>query len=291
MENRIMPRTITLEQLSEDYTRIAQAIEYIENNHREQPDLKKIASSVYLSEYHFQRLFTRWVGVSPKRFLQFLTVQNAKRLLRESKSLLETAYASGLSGTGRLHDLFLSAEAVTPGTFKNRGAGLLITYGEHPSPFGRCLLSVTDRGICGLSFVDDERRDHALFDLPLMYPAADFRKDADATRPIVEKIFSGERNTPGPPLRLFAMGTNFQLKIWEALLHIPEGAAVTYEQIARSIGIPGAARAVGNAVALNPISYLIPCHRVIRNSGIIGKYQWGTTRKKLLLAYESAHVV
>ena len=277
-----------LDQSSEDYTRIRNAIEFIVRNRLRQPGLNEIAESVHLSKYHFQRIFTRWAGISPKRFMQFLTVQHAKQVLDQSKSTLETAFETGLSSTSRLHDLFVAAEAITPGAYKNRGAGLTIVYGFHASPLGPCLLSVTDKGICWLSFADNNYRDSALNDLYIMFPGASFRSDRTVTQPFMEKIFPPDHRMPGERFNLYVTGTNFQIKVWQALLTIPPGAALTYADIARFIGHPGAARAVGNAVASNPVSYLIPCHRVIRKSGIIGNYRWGTIRKRALLARESA---
>lgn len=278
----------SFKQSSEDYHRIGQAIEFIENNRGNQPELKEIAKSVHLSEFHFQRMFKRWIGISPKRFLQYLTVEHVKSLISESKNMLEVTFEAGLSSSSRLHDLFLAAEAVSPGSFKNRGAGLKISYGIHPSPFGPCLISVTEKGICGLSFADDEYRNAAMADLPLMYPKAEFTEDKAATSRYMEKIFPLNDRIPEDPLKVFVMGTNFQIKVWQALINIPPGMVMTYNDIGRLVGVKRGGRAVGNAVALNPVSYIIPCHRVIRESGVIGKYQWGTTRKKALLAWESS---
>jgi AraC family transcriptional regulator of adaptative response/methylated-DNA-[protein]-cysteine methyltransferase len=276
-------------QLSDDYRRVEQVILFLEQNFRAQPDLKELAGHVGLSEYHFQRLFSRWAGVSPKRFLQFLTVEYAKELLSSStNSLLDVAYDAGLSGPGRLHDLFVTCEAMTPGEFKRRGAGVTITYGFQPSPFGDCLLAVTDKGICGLAFTQTGDREQALGDLRVRWPAATFVEDADLTRPFVSRIFS-PADQPGQPLPLFLKGTNFQLQVWQALLRVPPGAVVSYDDLAAAIGRPGAARAVGAAVGQNPISYVIPCHRVIRKVGLIGDYHWGKARKKAMLGLEAAY--
>jgi len=280
---------VNYKQLSEDYQRVEQAIQFLEKNFHRQPGLKEIAASVSLSEYHFQRLFTRWVGISPKRFLQFLTKEYAKELLERSEDLLAVAYETGLSSPGRLHDLFVSCEAVTPGEFKNRGEGLTVVYGFHPSPFGECLLALTERGICGLSFVQPGRRDPALDALRGRWRKASLRQDAARTRPLVGQIFARYAGQDSP-LQLFLSGTNFQIKVWEALLHIPAGAVVSYQDVAVFIGMPDAARAVSNAVAHNPIPVVIPCHRVIRKMGDLGGYHYGTARKKALLGWEAAQV-
>jgi AraC family transcriptional regulator of adaptative response/methylated-DNA-[protein]-cysteine methyltransferase len=274
-------------QLAEDYARIEQAILFLEKNFRQQPDLKEVAASVGLSEYHFQRLFSRWAGISPKRFLQFLTIEYAKQLLTESKSVLDATYESGLSSPGRLHDLFVTCEAITPGEFKNKGEGLTITYGFHPSPFGECLLAVTDRGICGLAFVSGSNRDNVLTELKNKWPQAKFAEDPAYTLPFVEQIFNPVKSRQALPVIL--KGTNFQIKVWQALLKIPPGSVVSYDELATLIGQPGAARAVGNAVAQNPIGYVIPCHRVIRKMGAVGDYHWNPTRKRAILGWEAAH--
>ncbi len=270
-----------LQQAASDYTIIAEAIRYIEAHQRSQPTLAEVAESVHLSEYHFQRLFTRWVGISPKRFLQFLTKENAKRLLSES-SLLNAAYQSGLSSAGRLHDLLVQTEAVTPGEVKHRGAGLEIRYGSHPSPFGECLIATTERGICRLSF--DPKR--ALAQLKRDFRNATLKQDSDHTQTLIERIFSP--TSDGTPLTLDLRGTNFQIQVWEALLRIPAGQLVTYQSIASAIGSPKATRAVGTAVGKNPVPLLIPCHRVIRATGEFGQYAFGSERKKAILGWEMA---
>ncbi len=278
--------TSDLNQLSEDYTRIEQAIRYIETNAERQPDLNELATQVGLSAYHFQRLFTRWAGISPKRFLQFLTREHAKTLLARSGDLLEASYAAGLSGPGRLHDLFVQTEAVTPGEFKSKGAGVEIVYGFHATPFGECLLALTGRGICFLAFVENERSS-ALEQLKLTWPNAAFSESPSQTAPVVERIFS-----PGAvaePIPVHLRGTNFQIKVWEALLRLPPGALTSYQALAEQVHAPGAARAVGNAVAHNPLAYLIPCHRVLQKSGHFGNYRYGSSRKKAILGWEMAH--
>ncbi|HEX9616238.1 MAG TPA: bifunctional helix-turn-helix domain-containing protein/methylated-DNA--[protein]-cysteine S-methyltransferase [Anaerolineales bacterium] len=277
-------------QMSEDYRRIEQAIWYLERNSDRQPGLKEMAESAGLSEFHFQRLFTRWVGISPKRFLQYLTKEHAKALLEGMGSLLDATYESGLSSPGRLHDLFVTCEAVTPGEYKARGAGLRIAYGFHPSPFGECLLATTGRGICGLAFVENGEREQALERLKRRWARAQLVLDPQATRPALDQIFRLFQGQAGPPVRLLLSGTNFQIKVWEALLRIPPGRVVSYEDIAIQIGMSGSARAVGNAVSSNPIPVIIPCHRVIRKAGDLGGYRWGIARKKAMLGWEAARL-
>jgi len=274
--------------LSEDYTRIEQAILFLERNYRDQPSLSEIADNIGLSEYHFQRLFTHWVGISPKRFLQYLTKEHAKEILEGSASVLEAAYQTGLSGPGRLHDLFVVAEAMTPGEYKNRGEGLLIRYGFHPSPFGECLIAMTERGICYLAFVENNDYDRALREVITRWQKAEYLEDPGHTRSYVSPIFSLGQGNTSLPVRLHLQGTNFQLKVWEALLCIPSGQMVTYEDLAITIGKPSAARAVGSAVGQNPVPVLIPCHRVIHKLGDFGNYRYGSARKKALLGYEMA---
>jgi AraC family transcriptional regulator of adaptative response/methylated-DNA-[protein]-cysteine methyltransferase len=276
-------------QAASDYERIETVIRYLEKNFRKQPDLKELAERAGLSEFHFQRLFSRWVGISPKRFLQFLTKEHAKHLLQSSGDLLAVAYDSGLSGPGRLHDLFVHCEAVTPGEFKSGGAGIIIRFGIHPTPFGDIMLATTDRGICGLYFISGDTFDLYLDKLHHHWPKARIKENPDSTREVVESIFRRERWQAAKPFRLLLKGTNFQIKVWEALLNIPEGRAVSYESVAQKIGEPLAVRAVGSAVAGNPVSYIIPCHRVIRKEGTFGNYQGGTARKKIILAWESVH--
>jgi AraC family transcriptional regulator of adaptative response/methylated-DNA-[protein]-cysteine methyltransferase len=271
-------------QLSEDYLRIEQAIQYLDNHYKDQPGLEDVAASIGLSEFHFQRIFTRWAGVSPKRFLQFLTREGAKDLLNRSENLLDTTHQVGLSSLGRLHDLFVTTEAVTPGEYKSHGAGVTIRYGLHPTPFGKCLIGVTDHGICHLSFVQTSEGD-AIDALVNEWRQARMIEDHRATAPLVEPIFDLGQRSKGS-LQLHLRGTNFQLKVWEALLNIPAGAVTTYEGIASMIGSPGAMRAVGTAVGHNPVAVLIPCHRVIRKVGEFGNYRYGAPRKKALLACE-----
>jgi AraC family transcriptional regulator of adaptative response/methylated-DNA-[protein]-cysteine methyltransferase len=274
-----------LKQSSEDYLRIEQAITYLENHYKDQPSLEEVAANIGLSEYHFQRLFTRWAGVSPKRFLQFLTKEGAKDLLNRSENLLDTTHQVGLSSLGRLHDLFVTTEAVTPGEYKSRGEGVTIRYGIHLTPFGKCLIGLTERGICHLGFVQTSEGD-AIDNLIADWKEARMIEDYRSTASLVEPIFDLRYNPRIKPLTLHLRGTNFQLKVWEALLTIPAGAVSTYEGIASRIGKPGATRAVGTAVGHNPIAVLIPCHRVIRKVGEFGNYRYGELRKKALLARE-----
>ncbi len=274
--------------MSTDYQRIAQAIEFLEQNYQEQPSLDALAERLALSPFHLQRLFTQWAGVSPKRFVQYLTAEHAKQLLTNAHSVLDTTYATGLSSPGRLHDLMVATEGVTPGEFKQQGAGLEIAYGHHDTPFGDCLLAVTARGICQLLFLAEDGWEAAVVELQAQWSQARLVADASQTQPIIEQIFPAQGQPGQRAVTLLLKGTNFQLKVWNALLQIPAGAAWSYEDVAQAIGQPSAARAVGGAVGANPVGYLIPCHRVIRKSGIIQEYRWGPTRKKAMLAWESA---
>ncbi len=276
-----------LKQQARDYERVGKAIAYIEQSSCEQPSLDDVACHMGLSPYHTQRLFSRWAGVSPKQFLGYVTHAHARALLQDKTSVLDAAYEVGLSGSGRLHDLCLSIEAMTPGEIKSRGEGVQITYGFHDSPFGRCLILATDRGIAGLAFADLGREEHVFTDMKMRWPAARFRKNEKAIHPYAECIFTRRRGD----LRLVLAGTAFQLKVWEALLDIPPGRAVSYKKIAQHIGAPRAVRAVASAIGCNPVSYLIPCHRVLRETGALGGYRWGVERKRALLAWESAQIV
>jgi len=278
----------SMEQLEEDYGRVECAIRFIEAEALRQPSLAEIANAAGLSEFHFQRLFSRWVGISPKRFLQFLTKEYARRLLQESRDVLSVTYDAGLSSPGRLHELFVTCEAVTPGEVKSRGEGLSIEYGFHPSPFGRCLLAVTERGICGLSFLQEAPEESLVRNLQARWPGARLRQCEDATGEVARRIFTFDAPSEPGPLHLFVRGTNFQIQVWEALIRIPFGKVVTYEDVARHIGMPSAPRAVGNAVGSNPIPFLIPCHRVIRKLGEFGNYGEGPQRKKAILGWEAA---
>jgi AraC family transcriptional regulator of adaptative response/methylated-DNA-[protein]-cysteine methyltransferase len=270
-----------------DYERVARAIEFLRRNAASQPDLAAVARHLHLSEHHFQRLFTQWAGVSPKRFVQYLTVEHAKSRLAATSGVLDLAGAVGLSGPGRLHDLFVTLEAMSPGEYKAGGAGLAIRYGVHESPFGAALVAVTARGICGLQFVDGA--DDGIERLRQDWPEAELRQDRDGTAPVFERLFRPLSSQPGRPLALLVKGSNFQVKVWRALLELPFGSLATYGHVAGRIGAPGSARAVGTAIGANPIAWLIPCHRVIRESGALGGYRWGTGRKAAMLGWEAVH--
>ena len=278
-------------QNARDYARIEAAILYLEEHFRDQPALDEVAEAAGLSPHHFQRLFRRWAGISPKRFGQFLTLDYAKAQLEASTSILDTAYDAGLSGPSRLHDLFVTYEAMSPGTFKKGGDGVDVSYGVHPSPFGPCFIGQTERGICALGFADDHRSDAQAVraEFEHRWPAARFREDQAAAEAIVAHIFDDRRSAAAEPLRLTVCGTNFQLRVWEALLRIPPGRIASYHALAQALGLPRSARAVGGAVAANPVSYLIPCHRVIRRTGRFSNYEWGPARKRVMLGWEAAH--
>ncbi len=278
---------------SRDFERVRRAIGYLERHHLDQPDLDRIAAEVHLSPYHFQRVFTRWAGVSPKQFLRYLSVEHAKASLEAGESVLDATYDAGLSAPGRLHDLFVTFEGVTPGEYKTMAAGLEIRWAVHASRFGDVLVAATDRGLCGLGFVEAGGQANALDDLQRRWPRALLRNDAAATRTYAERLFEPPGAGAGAraaPLKLWVKGTNFRIKVWEALLRVPFGGLASYGALARSIGRPGAARAVGSAIADNPIAYLIPCHRVIRASGRFETdYRWGTARKRALIGWEAAN--
>lgn len=276
--------------MNDDYRRIEKAIRYLEDHTLDQPDLEELAEQVHLSPYHFQRLFTRWAGVSPKRFLQYLTLAHAKRLLKEHGSQLDTAYRTGLSSPSRLHDLFVAVDAVTPGEYRAMGSGMEIAYGLHASPFGQCLLAVTDRGLCGLSFIDETDPQSPLQDLRRRWPKARLVKNHRRTADMSRRVFGSLAEGDHTPVPLLLKGTNFQIKVWEALLRVPPGSVTSYQRLARAIGNPTASRAVGTAVGANPIAYLIPCHRVILNTGAFGNYRYGTPRKKAILGWEQAQL-
>ena len=278
-----LPTTLSSDQ--KDYDRIGLAIDFLEENYLEQPTLEEIAAHCGLSQHHFQRLFTRWAGISPKRFMGYLTLGHAKSLLRNKESVLDAAYDAGLSGPGRLHDLFISYDSMTPGEYKLLGKGMEVFYGWHDSPFGQALLMATDRGLCGLAFEESRFGKGALQDMAERWPNAAFFENKGKTREYANVLFG----PGGTEIKLHLLGTNFQIRVWEALLHIPPGQSTSYADVAAYLGNPNATRAVGTAVGRNPISYLIPCHRVLRGTGQLGGYHWGLTRKKAMLAWESAH--
>ena len=271
-----------------DYSRVEKAINYLEENFQDQPNLQELASHLNMSSFHFQRVFKRWAGISPKRFLQFLTIEHAKKVLDENKSVLDATYDAGLSSPGRLHDLFVTIDAITPGEYKTKGMGLEITYGIHPTPFGECLLAVTERGICGLNFINGESRQGTVAALQQQWEGARLKEDNQETKHYLEKIFATTPPDDNPATRLFLKGSNFQIKVWAALLRIPFGSVCSYGDVAAHLDQPGAARAVGNAVAANPVAYIIPCHRVIRNIGVFGDYRYGSARKKAMIGWEAA---
>jgi len=273
--------------MKSDYHHIADAIDFIATNSRRQPTLNDVATHLELSAAHFQRLFSRWAGVTPKKYLQILTVEHAKQLLSESKPLLAVSDEVGLSSGSRLYDHFVQLEAATPGEYKTGGAGLSIDYGVHNSPFGDIFVAATARGICKLSFLDQADLTADITDLQRRWPNALLRHNAPASLKIIDRIFSGT----GPvdrPLSLHVCGTNFQVNVWRALMQIPAGTLRSYSHIAKAVGKPMAARAVGSAIGSNPIAFFIPCHRVLQQSGNIGGYHWGLTRKHLIHAWESA---
>jgi AraC family transcriptional regulator of adaptative response/methylated-DNA-[protein]-cysteine methyltransferase len=276
----------TQEQLN--YYRIAEAISYLQENFKAQPDLDEVAKRVNLSPFHFQRLFTEWAGVSPKKFLQYLSLSYAKNILRDQQlTLSDTAFETGLSGTGRLHDLFVNIEGMTPGEFKNGGADLAINYEYYSTSFGNLLVASTPKGICYMAFADDEN--NAFNELKQQFPQAKFSRQKDTIQEAALPIFNQDWNEAAE-VKLHLKGTAFQLKVWETLLKIPKGNFTTYGAIAKAIGNPNASRAVGSAIGDNPIAFLIPCHRVIQSSGNFGQYHWGQVRKTMLLGWEAAQI-
>jgi AraC family transcriptional regulator of adaptative response/methylated-DNA-[protein]-cysteine methyltransferase len=275
----------------DDYAVVSGVIELLTNDYRSQPSLDAIAAEMGRAPLDLQKTFTRWAGLSPKAFLQAVTLDHAKRLLGEERlPLLEASLELGLSGPGRLHDLFVTHEAMSPGEWKDKGKGLAIRYGFHESPFGRALLMITDRGLCGVAFADEAKGGDAfaLADMTQRWPQALYSRDDAAVLPYAERIFDPARWQAGEPLRVVLIGTDFQVRVWEQLLEIPLGRLCTYSDIARKIGAPQASRAVGAAVGRNPISFVVPCHRAIGKSGALTGYHWGLTRKRAMLGWEAA---
>lgn len=270
-----------------DYARIADAIRFIASQVAHQPTLDEIAAHVHLSPFHFQRLFSRWAGVTPKRYLQVLTLERAKALLQESRPLLEVADTLGLSSGSRLYDHFVQLEAVTPGEYKQRGAGLVIEHGVHDPPFGQAFVALTPRGICNFSFLDEQAPQTPLSALAQRWPEAELREAPSRTQGVIHTMFDGSK-APDRPISLHVSGTNFQISVWRALLQIPPAKVVSYAQVASAVGNPKAARAVGLAVGANPVALMIPCHRVIQQNGRLGGYHWGETRKQAIHAWEAA---
>lgn len=269
-----------------DYKRIAEAIDYIREHFKEQPSLEEVAEKIHLSPFHFQRMFSEWAGVSPKKFLQFISVQHAKELLANKRNTLsDVAYETGLSGTSRLHDLFISIEGMTPGEFKNGGENLSINYSFAESPFGNIIVASTSKGICHLAFAENEQE--AFQQLKAQFPNAGYHQVVDLVQQNALYIFTQDWKRLSE-VKLHLKGTEFQIKVWEALLKIPMGQLSTYGDIAKQLEAPKASRAVGSAVGDNPVAFLIPCHRVIQSTGAIGQYHWGSTRKAAIIGWEAA---
>jgi AraC family transcriptional regulator, regulatory protein of adaptative response / methylated-DNA-[protein]-cysteine methyltransferase len=274
----------------DDYAKVCDVIAHVSENWREQPSLAVLAERVKLTPDQLQRLFTRWAGLTPKAFLQALTLDHARKMLRNSASILETSLDVGLSGPGRLHDLFVVHEGMSPGAFKNRGLGLQISYGYHPSPFGVALVMATAYGLCGLSFANAGEEAAALVDMTSRWRNAQYTENSAETAAFAAQLFADQNFRSNQPLRITFIGTDFEIRVWETLLKIPLGQATTYGDIAASVGSPKAARAVGAAVGKNPMSFVVPCHRVIGKSGALTGYHWGLTRKKAILGWEAGRV-
>jgi len=278
---------ITQEQIN--YNRISAAIAYIQANFKTQPSLEEIAENISLSPHHFQRLFTEWAGVSPKKFLQYITIGHAKDLLqKESATLFDTAIETGLSGTGRLHDLFIQIEGMTPGEYKNGGENLVINYSYAESPFGNILVASTSKGICHMAFADEP--DAALEELKMYFPKASYSQLVDRFQQTAMFVFNQDWKKLDK-VKLHLKGTPFQIKVWETLLKIPMGKLSTYGSIAKEIDSPKASRAVGTAIGDNPVAFLIPCHRVIQSTGNFGEYHWGSIRKTAMIGWEAAQTI
>ncbi len=277
-----------LNQESLDFNRIKKAIEYISENYKYQPSLDKISEHIHLSPFHFQRLFKEWAGVSPKRFLQYISIQHAKQILRETQAtLFDTAFEVGLSGTSRLHDLFINIEGMTPAEYKNEGSYLTINYSFALSPFGKIIVASTPKGICHMSFAEDHAE--AIKNLISIFPKANYQNSADGIQKNAIRIFNLDWESLDK-IKLHIKGSDFQLKVWQALLNIPMGQLSSYQNIANLISSPKASRAVGNAVGQNPVAYLIPCHRIIQSTGALGDYHWGHIRKTSMIGWEAAKV-
>jgi len=278
-------------QAARHYHRIEAAIRYLQQHYRDQPSLDEIAAAIHVSPYHFQRLFTRWAGISPKRFLQCLTIEHAKTMLVASESILDTALETGLSGPGRLHDLFMTLEVITPGEFKQQGKYLTLRWGIAEGPYGPAAIALSDQGICALEFLTSATPDDAIRQLAMRLPQARLVRAQNDIAEISDKLYTPAPQTVGSTLTLCVEGTNFQIKVWRALLNIGAGQLATYGTIANAIGQPTAARAVGSAIGANPIGYLIPCHRVIRTTGLMDtNYRWGGARKLAMIGSELAHM-
>ena len=276
-----------MEKQTHDYDLVKHTLAFISENWRDQPSLDTLADQAGLSPTHLQRLFTRWAGLSPKAFLQAVTLDHARGLLRDSASILDASYELGLSGPGRLHDLFVTHEGMSPGIYKAHGRGLNIQYGFHDCPFGRALILITSEGLAGLAFADHGKEQSALADMTSRWPEATYVENQQATAAYAKRIFESERWKPDQPLKIVFIGSDFEIRVWETILRIPFGKASTYSDIASHIGKPKAARAVGAAVGKNPISFVVPCHRVLQKSGGLGGYHWGLTRKRAILGWEA----
>jgi AraC family transcriptional regulator, regulatory protein of adaptative response / methylated-DNA-[protein]-cysteine methyltransferase len=274
----------------DDYEKVRSVLSNLTQNWRDQPSLDELAEPVGMNAEQLQRVFTRWAGLTPKAFLQALTLDHARAMLKDSASILETSLEVGLSGPGRLHDLFVVHEGMSPGAYKTKGQGLTISYGFHPSPFGLALVMATNYGLCGLAFADQGEQAVALADMKKRWYNAQYTEDSAKTAPYAARIFAPDKWKDGQPLRITFIGSDFEIRVWESLLKIPVGRAVTYGDIAHSIEKPKAARAVGAAVGRNPISFVVPCHRVIGKSGDITGYHWGLTRKRAILGWEAGKV-
>jgi AraC family transcriptional regulator of adaptative response/methylated-DNA-[protein]-cysteine methyltransferase len=274
----------------DDYAIVRRAIEFISRHRLEQPETEAIAAAAGVSSAELHQLFRRWAGLTPKAFLQALTLSHARELLRDSVSVLDAAYEVGLSGPGRLHDLFVTHEAMSPGEWKSGGEGLTIAYGFHPSPFGSALVMATDRGLAGLAFADPGEEPAALADMQGRWPKATYVQDPARTGSVARRIFDQKLWRPDQPLRIVLIGTDFEVRVWETLLRVPMGCATTYSDVAKSLGNPNAARAVGAAVGRNPVCFVVPCHRVIGKSGDLTGYHWGLTRKRAILGWEAGRL-
>lgn len=270
-----------------DYQTVRRVIEIISQNWQDQPELEDLAAAAGVPATQLQKTFTRWAGLSPKAFLQAVTLDNAKKLLAEGMPLLEASHELGLSGPGRLHDLFITHEAMSPGIYKARGKGLEIRYGFHASPFGTALVMATERGLAGMAFCDEEGDAAALEDMMSRWPNASYVEDHEGTRSYARRAFNPQNWSPDDPLRVVLIGTDFEIRVWEGLLSIPVGKATSYSKLAEHIGVPNAPRAVGRAVGRNPVSFVVPCHRVMGKSGALTGYHWGLTRKRAMLGWEA----
>lgn len=272
----------------ENSKKIELAIKYLTNNFKNQPSLEEVSEEIGLSQYHFQRMFTDWVGVSPKKFLKYITIDFLKNKLKETSSILEASELAGLSSQSRVYDLFITIDSITPNEYKTNGIGLNIEYGYHNTPFGECFIAISKRGICALDFIDNFDKEQELKNFKSKWFLAEIKENNINTKKFIDKIFFNFNSKD--KIHLFVQGTNFQIKVWEALLKIPFGGLSTYGKIANLIENPKASRAVGSAVGSNPISYLIPCHRVIRSEGILGEYHWGKEKKKAMIGWEMIHI-